>query len=117
MWCAIAATNDAVATGGLGFIERLVGVVEPQGRVSVCRVEGGKADAQADSQRRALLIAQGGEAITQGIHGGRRARERKVREDHAEFVAAVAPGNIRRAQVLLEHFAQLTHRQRGRRCR
>src|SRR5471030_2036937 len=86
---AVTATDNAIASGGLSLVERLVGVAEPQGRIGVRRVEGRQANAQADFQRRVLLIAQRRKAIAQGVHRGGGTVERQVRKDHAELVAAV----------------------------
>lgn len=108
MGFAIAATDDAITAGGLGLVERLIGIVEPKRRVGVRRGESGQADAQAYLQRRVLFVTEGGEAITQGIHGRSGAVEREVRKNHAELVTAVAAGHVSGAKVLFEHLAQLT---------
>ncbi len=42
----IAATDNTITPRGLGLVQRLVSVVEPQGRVSVAYVEGCQADAR-----------------------------------------------------------------------
>ena len=63
-------------------------------------------NAQARAQGRVLCIRQGIEAIPQRIHHFRGAVEGHVRQDHAEFIPAVAPGQVGGAQVLAQDFAQ-----------
>ncbi|MCY1448910.1 hypothetical protein D9M71_656190 [compost metagenome] len=70
-------------------------------------VEGRQADAQADFQGRILFVAQGCEAVTQGVHGRGGAAQGQVGKDHAELVATITPGHVGGPQVLLEHLAQL----------
>ena len=71
------------------------------------RIESSQADTQTDFQCRILLIAQRGEAISQGVHGRGGAGEGQIREDHTEFIATVTPGEVGCPQVLFEHLAQL----------
>ena len=67
-----------------------------------------QANAQAGAQGGVLVVGQRIEAITQRIHSLRGAVERHVRQDHAEFIAAISPRLVGAAQVLAQYLAELT---------
>ncbi len=99
---------DAVAPAAFGFIQGQVGVVEPTGGIGVPGLIRRQADAQTGAQGRVLGIGQRVEAIAQRLHHVGGVVERHARQDHTKLIAAVAPGQVRDAQVLAQYFAQLT---------
>ena len=52
----IAAADHPIAPRGLGFIQRLIRIVKPQGCVGMRRVKCGQTDTQTDFQPRTLLV-------------------------------------------------------------